>query len=349
MKRRFLAVLLLGVFLSAGLALDAQESPDSGKLDDLIRSLRKAIAEQRAAGKGRRPLSFRRGLYDVRDLVYPLADRRMPRMDLIPSGGRRFEFRLEEESEPLPFYEGDQLVDLIRDTVAPASWEELTGASIRYDEGILLVRQVPEVHRRISELLGDLRRRAGSRLNLSVRLLSVGDGVLRGILGDAGTGALPAEAEARLERALAEGRAKILRRGSVVCTNTQRVVLEDTTVRSYLQDYDVEIAQEATIADPIFQVVPEGILAELRPTLAGKGDLVVLEVRVVSGRFREPLASLTTPLGDIETPVLDLEKVETTLVAAPGRTVVVGGVTSDSGEGGWLLLVTPEVVRPTGK
>ena len=55
---------------------------------------------------------------------------------------------------------------------------------------------------------------------------------------------LSVEAEKRLEEAIRTRKAKIVRRGTLTCTNTQRVSLNDLGVVSYLQDYDVEIAQE---------------------------------------------------------------------------------------------------------
>lgn len=345
MKRILITVLALGVLLPMGLALRAQES-GGDKLDDLIRDLRKAIRDAESSGAPR-TLRFETRSYDVRGLVTPIRDFPGEDEDLIPSGGFGFGFDFGDESEMMPYYEIDAIADMIRDTIAPGSWDELNSVSLSTARGMILVRHTAGVHERIAAMLAELASKAATQVVLHVRVLEITDREFRRAVAAGSLSVLGAEAEERLATAVSDGKAKVVRTGRVACSNTQRVALKDMNSVSYVQDYDVEIAQGAAISDPIVRVVREGLLFDVRPIVAVDGETVILEIRSSVSNCREPLESVVTPCGEIETPVVDLVKVRTTLSVPFGRTAVVGGALKDGDDrSASLILVTPHAVRP---
>jgi len=348
MKRLAVLLLVVGILVPAGLALYAQDAGEDSaaqKLDEVIRSLRVALAEAAAKGPAK-PITFELRMYDVRALVTPVSDYPAESINLVPSGGFGFGFGSEEDLEPLAFYEIDAIIDMIRENVAPDSWEELRSASIQQARGILMVRHMPAVHDRIGMLLGELRKKAASQVNVEVKVLRLPDAALRAIQGGEGAAVLTPAGEKRLRAVVASGEAEVIRTGSVACTNSQRVSLSDTGQVSYVQDFDVEIAQAAFIGDPIVMSLREGLIFDVRPTLAGYGDLVVLEVRVENARLNRPMPFIDTPVGTIETPRIELTKLHTILAVPVGRTVVVGGALADGDDEAVLIVVTPTANRP---
>jgi len=345
MKRAAYLLLLLAVLVPAGFALNAQEKGDSENIDDLIESLR-ARLEASAAGP-KKALAFELRIYDVRDLVHRVVDYPGERMNLTPSGGFGFGFDEAEEGDALPFYEGDMIVDMIFENVAPGSWRELRSARMDYvEKGFIMVRHTAAVHERIEQMLDALRMRAAAQITLDVRVLRMTDARLRAVMGGKSGAVLDDASKGRLDAAIGAGEAEVVGGGSITCTNTQRVSLSDTARVSYVQDYDVEIAQGASIPDPIVMGFPEGLTVDVRPVIAGDGDLVVLEVLADAAKARTPIEILTTPLGRIETPALDILKLRTTIAAPLGRTVVVGGGFMDGDGKGYLLVLTPTATWP---
>jgi hypothetical protein len=349
MNRALVAVLAALILIPAALALlsrsprlAAQEDPKAEeKLDALIRSLTDALA-QREAAIARPVLTFEQHLYDVRDLVVRVEDYPARLRRLVPSGGFGFGFE-EEPSEPATFFEVDTLVELIRETVAPASWDELSSTSIgATPAGCIVVRHTPAVHERIAALLGELRKTTGKRVAVDLLLVDCADADLRE---SAGTGFILDEAaEKKLLAA-----AKVLRSASVTATNLQVVGLVDATSVSYVQDYDVEVAERSTLADPIVQTFSDGLVAQVSPVVTGAGDLVVLELRVLLQVARRPIAIVETPIGAIETPCLETLDLRTTLALPAGRWAVAGGATTDGDGHGWLLLARATPSQPAGR
>ena len=65
----------------------------------------------------------------------------------------------------------------------------------------------------------------------------------------------------------------------LVVTNTQRANITVINHVAYVKDFDVEIAQAAVIADPIVDVVKEGVILDVRPTISSDRRFVTLELR----------------------------------------------------------------------
>lgn len=348
MKRFALLVLLAGVLLPAGLALRAQET--SGEdIDALIRQARQALAEKLQAVKRKGPIEFVGRVHDIRDLTTAFVDRPGHALDLAPSAGFGFGFFESEEAEALPFYEGETILDLVRESVAPGSWDELRSVSIDYRNGMLVVKHTPAVQKEIEAFLEELRARAASQVTVGVRFVRLKGAGLRSLLEDGSAAVFGADAESRLAALVSAGEASIVHEGAVQCVNTQRVNLTETVRESYLADHDVEIAETSAISDPIFRALETGVVVDVRPVLAGAGDVVVLQVRADVARRRGEMESVETPNGHIETPDVDVLKLRSTIATRLGRTVALGGALADGDDAAMLLLLTPTASRPGAK
>jgi hypothetical protein len=86
-------------------------------------------------------------LYDIADLVYQAPDFPAPRMDLHPGKPEPA-----PEETPATPRDGSEIVDLLRTLVGSEPWD-VPGTSITVSHRMLIVRQTPEVHAKIKQLL----------------------------------------------------------------------------------------------------------------------------------------------------------------------------------------------------
>ncbi len=309
----------------------------------LIAAYERAIAERGAL--------FRMQLYAVNDLLFAPRDYPGPTIGLTPSGAGGFE-DAEEYEEAIEYFEPEQLVQMIRTNVAPGSWEELLTTNIEISGKNLVVTHTPGVHARIGEFLRRLRTHASRLISLDVQVIGISDADRR-TLGAAGP-FLDADAGRRLEAWVAEGRVQRMHSGRILARSNQRVALTDLEPVCYVYDYDVEIAQDASISDPLIQRIDQGLVVDARPVVAGGGSHVVMEVRmrrlILTG---EKMAKLDTEVGTIETPLGEYTQMGCTLSCPVGATASVGGGLTPRGAAGQtrrpLVLVTPRILTVRGK
>jgi tetratricopeptide (TPR) repeat protein len=119
---------------------------------------------------------------------------------------------------------------------------------------------------------------------------------------------------------------------SLSAQNTQRAYATMLNQITYVQDFDVEVALASFIADPIVGVISDGIVLDVRPTIAQNRKYITLELRPTVATLVRPistftssLASLTTPI-TIQLPELQIASANTTVVVPDGGTVVIGGL-----------------------
>jgi Flp pilus assembly secretin CpaC/tetratricopeptide (TPR) repeat protein len=117
----------------------------------------------------------------------------------------------------------------------------------------------------------------------------------------------------------------------LVVSNTQRAHLQVINHVSYIKDFDVEIAQAAVIADPIVDVVKEGVILDVRPTVSNDRRFVTLELRPTVATLVRPIRRFTTTLGvgtavTFEVPELKKQSIKTTVVMPDGATLLLGGM-----------------------
>jgi type II secretory pathway component HofQ len=369
--------------------------------------------------------------YDVKDLVAKISDFPGQEINLVPSKYQPPE--AEEDREPVAAFDVEQLIDAIKNTIEPTSWEA-EGHGIDPKNNVLVVRTSPEIHRKVAQLLHDLRRNTGLLVSMEVRFLTAEDRFLRDIgvdvrgLGDqtggvglpglgAGTnfddsftgstanpsgapaGSIPepssigtarnpgifygdgedGEYKGRIENLFdfvlgfdEPGRATATAQGGNVGANSggftlQHTFLDDTQFEvilravekserielinaprltvydtqranvsvlrqnSYVQDFDVEIAQAAAIGDPIIQTIRDGIILDVRPIVSADRRFITMELRPTVADLVRPIPTFTTTLATgppvtIQVPEISISRVRTTVTMPDGGVLLLGGI-----------------------
>ncbi len=134
-----------------------------------------------------------------------------------------------------------------------------------------------------------------------------------------------------LEAVRQNARTEVMAAPRITTFNTQRAHLTVVNQRSYVQDFDVEVAQSAYIADPVIGAIQDGVVLDVRPTISNDQKYITLEMRptiatLIGGQF----TPLITTLGGldqvtIEIPELELQSIETTVRVPDGGTLLLAG------------------------
>lgn len=281
--------------------------------------------------------------YDVRFLTSSVENFKGPGLELGSSyQGEGFSeiFGGMEGSSPVT---GEFLASAIVTNFDEDSWSDSRN-SIEYASGVLYVTQSKENHEKISKYIEMLRRR------FSRRIVVESDVLLLSPEAFAAAGSLPGILSAEQEKALRDAaadpaRGKMLALLRTVAMNGQRVFAADMKETSYIRDYDVEIAQDAVISDPVSGDLRNGAVLDVRPILSNDGSTALMETRFVLARPRSMAAFDTgvPTLGSIQLPSRDILRTKTTLALPMGRTALLcsGPV---SAEKNWIAVV---LLRPT--
>src|SRR6185436_2986515 len=113
--------------------------------------------------------------------------------------------------------------------------------------------------------------------------------------------------------------------------NTQRAYVTVVNQRAYVQDLDVEVAQFQAIADPQINILTEGIVLDVRPTIHHNRRYLTLEIQptvanvVALTDFSTALAGQTAPV-TFQLPELEVQSVFTTAVVPDGGSILIGGL-----------------------
>jgi tetratricopeptide (TPR) repeat protein len=118
--------------------------------------------------------------------------------------------------------------------------------------------------------------------------------------------------------------------------NTQRANVQVLNQVSYVQDFEVEIAQASNIANPVIQTIQDGIVLDVRPVVAQNRKFVTLELRPTVAVLTRPIATFTTSLASgpvtanapvtIQLPELRVSRVRTTVTMPDRGTLLLGGL-----------------------
>jgi type II secretory pathway component GspD/PulD (secretin) len=359
---------------------------------------------------------YRLEMYDIRDLTFTPQDHAAQDYNLLPSGTDADSFREGvEDDDPLPFIGEDALLTLIQDNIAPDSWTDDPERTIELMPGTLIVRQTPEVHLQIRELLDDLRLNTNTLISIETRFIEVEDSFLedigvdlRGLDGDLtgnfpledfgqsggggfgtsgdpdgiGTGNDPGfyyggsngDMKGRIEnlfdltlgepgqlnsagglslqalflddtnvqivlRAVSKYQtSNVVNAPSLTLRSGQRGNVKALTTRTYVRDFEPEIAQAAVIAQPELDNVKNGVMLDVRAVASADRRFVTLELRptvidLVPDEFGEELPQETVSLGTanssdvtIELPELRIQRLRTTATIPDGATLMLGGL-----------------------
>lgn len=347
-------------------------------------------------------------MYEVRDLIRPIKDFPGAEINIEPSGGISYPDEEVEEREA-GVVTGDLLDELIRNNIAPESWDADPANSLAINEnGVMVVNQTPDVHEKISKLLSDLREATGIMVDIQSRFIRVEDNFLEDIgvdfrgLGQPGPGANEffddfgdattqaelgkeigtdpsvgafydegndGDVKGRVEnlydnalgsnddegidgsgglsfqwtyindiqmelilRAVSKSeRIQLVSNPRILISNTGRSNLTVLNQVSYVKDFDVEIAQAASIADPIVDVIQDGVILDVRPVVSADRRFIMLELRPTIAELKRPIRQQTTTLGSqasvtIELPELEIQRIRTSIPMPDGATVMLGGL-----------------------
>jgi type II secretory pathway component GspD/PulD (secretin) len=105
------------------------------------------------------------------------------------------------------------------------------------------------------------------------------------------------------------------------------------TQNSYVQDFDVEIAQAAAIGDPIVQTIRDGIILDVRPIVSADRRFITMELRPTVADLVRPIPTFLTstslatgPPVVIQVPEIEISRVRTTVTMPDGGTLMLGGI-----------------------
>ncbi len=114
--------------------------------------------------------------------------------------------------------------------------------------------------------------------------------------------------------------------------NTERAYVTVINEVSFLQDFDVDVANTAFIANPEIGVIQEGVVLDVRPTVSYDRQYVTLEVRTSVAELERPIETFETTLAGFTDPVtfqiprLTVQNANTTVVVPDGGSVILGGL-----------------------
>ena len=115
--------------------------------------------------------------------------------------------------------------------------------------------------------------------------------------------------------------------------NTQRAYVSVINQQAYIQDFNVEVAQFQAVADPEINVLTEGVVLDVRPTIHHDRKYLTLEIqptvaKVVALRtFSSTLGGNTSPV-EFQLPELEVQSVFTTAVIPDGGSILLGGLSN---------------------
>ena len=114
--------------------------------------------------------------------------------------------------------------------------------------------------------------------------------------------------------------------------NTQRANVTMVQQISYVKDFDVEVAQAAFIADPQVGILQDGIVLDVKPTIAYDRKYITLELRPTIAQLVRPMPTFASSLAGstlavkIQMPTLNVRTIKTTVTVPDGGTVLIGGL-----------------------
>jgi len=115
--------------------------------------------------------------------------------------------------------------------------------------------------------------------------------------------------------------------------NTQRAYVTVLNQRAYIQDFDVEVAQFQAVADPQVNVLHEGVVLDVRPTIHSDRKYLTLEIQptvanlVALRNFSSTLGGNTSPV-EFQLPEIEVQSVFTTAIIPDGGSIMLGGLSS---------------------
>jgi len=328
---RSVFIFLVAVGLGA-LTVSGQDEDAAADLKRRIRALTDELRQRSDASLPKIDESARpvMRIYDIGDLVMNYPNSGGDPVDLTPS---KFQFPEQAElEEPQSPFEVDWIIEMLRQLVEPAAWDSVEYADVQPRLGRLFVNNIPRVHKKIDAFMKTLRKLADRQLRVQIYAVPV-DEKDAALLASA-TRTLPADAAERLLSRPSMGSTEL------VCRSNQQLSQRVGRRVGYLGDYDVEIAQEATIGDPISKSAFSGMAVDVRAMLDEGGKGARLDIELSRTHVSEPVRRVDTEHGPLELPELALTRLRTSAWVPLDRVVILGGSTAGTNPCLFLARVT---------
>jgi hypothetical protein len=223
----------------------------------------------------------------------------------------------------------EQVVEYVREVILSGG-DDPSRNCVVLSGGKMKVKSSPDAHEKVANLLKGLRDYHRRSVKVTFHFLEMETGLMRALAG-AGPlawGSLSEKQKTLLDEGLREGRARSVKRTKLIAFNGQKVNASVVNQRAFIRDIDVEVAQSAEVGDPIIGAVHEGMVAEVKPVLFGKGDWILMNFRTAVTEIIDPVEAFDTPHGRISLPKSDFQMIGTSVFLRDGGTVVVGGAGS---------------------
>jgi type II secretory pathway component GspD/PulD (secretin)/tetratricopeptide (TPR) repeat protein len=126
-------------------------------------------------------------------------------------------------------------------------------------------------------------------------------------------------------------RSEIITAPRLLVHNNTRANMSVLRHTSYIRDFEVEIAQSAAVANPVVDVVRDGVVLDVRPVVSSDRRYITMELRPTVMELQLPIPNFVTTLGvgqpiSIQLPRATLQQVRTTVTMPDGATVMLGGM-----------------------
>ncbi|KAF0245465.1 MAG: hypothetical protein FD180_1584 [Planctomycetota bacterium] len=122
----------------------------------------------------------------------------------------------------------------------------------------------------------------------------------------------------------------------VTAFNGQRAHILIAQQQAYIQDYDVEIAQNSRAYDPVMGIVQDGLVLDVRPIISNDRKYITLEMRPTVAKLRvlrlfditpDAVADIiTNPDQYIQLPTIDLQRAQTTVRMPDQGSLILAGL-----------------------
>ncbi|MEZ5979266.1 MAG: hypothetical protein R3F34_13730 [Planctomycetota bacterium] len=128
-----------------------------------------------------------------------------------------------------------------------------------------------------------------------------------------------------------EQRVEVVTAPRLLVFNSARANLQVLNQFAYVQDYNVEIATAASIADPVIQVIQDGVILDVRPVVSADRRFVTLDLRPTVAVLTQPILNFVTTLNvattvTIQLPELEIQRLRTVVSVPDGGTILLGGL-----------------------
>jgi tetratricopeptide (TPR) repeat protein len=126
-------------------------------------------------------------------------------------------------------------------------------------------------------------------------------------------------------------KARVLIAPRLSAFNTQRANITIVNQIPYIQDFELQTATTAAIANPVIDTILDGMVLDVKPTVSNDRRFITIEVQPTVAELALPIPTFTTTLGPtsavtIQIPEIKLQTVQTTVRVPDGGAVVIAGL-----------------------